>query len=148
MYRVGHAEVASTPPAVSNDRRLPDHPSPSNEPIREVQENAEIDSHQIRIKSQTSLHPPSAGLTRSSYMTTSTAGSRMSGLSDFPAPPGQAEVTPAHMSLFDSYFDESSSPRARDSFGLSSGSRTISRRMTFGGDEDIEDIANALSSHS
>lgn len=51
-----------------------------------------------------SLLPPSSGFTRSSYVTTSD-GSRMSGLSDFPDPPPQ-RMTPAHMSLLSSYFDQ------------------------------------------
>ncbi|KAJ7044529.1 hypothetical protein C8F04DRAFT_941738 [Mycena alexandri] len=50
------------------------------------------------------LQPHSADPTRSSYMTESTV-SRMSNLSDFPAPPPQ-HMTPAHMSLLSSYFHE------------------------------------------
>ena len=76
------------------------------------------------------LLPPSAEATRSSYMTTSTNGSRMSGLSDFPAPPGDVA---AHMRLIETYLGDG--PPARSGH----------RRMTFGVDEDVEDIARALS---
>lgn len=55
-----------------------------------------------------SLQPHSADPTRSSYMTESTV-SRMSNLSDFPAPPPQ-QMTPAHMSLLSSYFQEMAAP--------------------------------------
>jgi len=144
MYRVKQVETVSTPLAISNDIRVSDHTSPVDEPVLNVEMDVDNHSRQTRIKSQASLQPPSAGLTRSSYMTSSTSGSRISGLSDFPAPPGEVGLTPAHMSLLDSYFDNRSSTQTVDPFPP--GSRTISR-MTFGGDEDIEDIANALSSH-
>nr|GAT49050.1 predicted protein [Mycena chlorophos] len=60
-----------------------------------------------------SLHPPSADPTRSSYMTNSTL-SRISNLSDFPEPPPNSHpphnLTPAHMSLLNSYFGGESVP--------------------------------------
>lgn len=48
------------------------------------------------------LNPHSASVARSSFMTVDTNISRMSGLSDFPAPP---LVTPAHMDVIQSYFE-------------------------------------------
>ncbi|KAI0266212.1 hypothetical protein BC834DRAFT_875928 [Gloeopeniophorella convolvens] len=52
--------------------------------------------------------PPSAttdaALTRSSYMTNETGTSRMSGLSDFPAPPSQVVVSPGRVEMLQSYF--------------------------------------------
>ncbi|KAI4293682.1 hypothetical protein K523DRAFT_340909 [Schizophyllum commune Tattone D] len=38
-------------------------------------------------------------------MTSTSGGSRISGLSDFPVPPPNPDLTPAHMSLLSSYFD-------------------------------------------
>lgn len=76
----------------------------------------------------------------------------MSGLSDFPAPP------PRQMSLLSSYFDEAlSQSEARASqnpspelppLPSSSSDDGQSRRLTFGGDKDAEDLIAALSSHS
>ncbi|TRM58843.1 hypothetical protein BD626DRAFT_409915 [Schizophyllum amplum] len=43
-------------------------------------------------------------------MTSASGGSRISGLSDFPAPPPNLDLTPAHMSLLGSYFDEPAEP--------------------------------------
>jgi hypothetical protein len=83
--------------------------------------------------------PTSAEPTRSSYMTTSTNGSRMSGLSDFPAPPGDFA---GHMRLIESYLATGSENASEGSHGTQ---RAPHRRMTFGVDEYIEDVAEALS---
>ena len=164
MFRVGIVESVSTPLAVSSTHRssflgsvfahdnntnatTPAHanensgPNPNQNLNEEEQEERrprprreEVESpesHAARIIS--GLQPPSTEATRSSYMTTST-GSRMSGLSDFPAPPrshhhpyhhvengdddtvvmgplqqqqqGHLAATPRHMSLLSSYFNE------------------------------------------
>lgn len=67
----------------------------------------------------------------------------MSGLSDFPVPPLHDNITPAHMSLLTSYFEEESHesdvPRAQII--------TSSQRLTYG-DEEIEHLISNLSSHS
>ncbi|KAF9457596.1 hypothetical protein BDZ94DRAFT_1272786 [Collybia nuda] len=142
-YRVGVVESVSTPPAISSDRResqmgqmfVEDQIQPAPVPR---------DSSQSGVHS--SLQPPSAGLTRSSYMTTST-GSYISGLSDFPAPPRQYAT---HMSLLSSYFDEAlSQSEARVSRSPTPPIPADGhiRRLTFGGDEEIEELVAALSSH-
>ncbi|EIW78194.1 hypothetical protein CONPUDRAFT_107970 [Coniophora puteana RWD-64-598 SS2] len=46
---------------------------------------------------------------RVSCATVMSDSSRFSGLSDFPAPPHQAELTPAHMSILQGYFDSTPS---------------------------------------
>lgn len=60
------------------------------------------DEHERVTSLSSSLSPIGTHLTRSSYMTTGTDTSRMSGLSDFPVPP--ADLTPAHTSIIASYF--------------------------------------------
>ncbi|KAJ4487939.1 hypothetical protein J3R30DRAFT_3788936 [Lentinula aciculospora] len=107
-FRVGQIESNVTPPAVSGVSRVSltgqmafavgDYTSPE----RHDDEDAPPSTARLTT-AHSSLQPPSSGLTRSSYMTTSD-GSRMSGLSDFPDPPPQ-RLTPAHMSLLSSYFD-------------------------------------------
>lgn len=106
-----------------------------------------------RATSEGSLVPPaiSADPTRSSYMTTTTDGSRMSGLSDFPEPPPVEHLTPAHMSIIHSYYG-GDTPRKQIEDSLPSISQaTISRngrlasnRLTFGGSEDIDHVVPAI----
>lgn len=145
LFRVGLVEAVSTPPAMFSDHRMSDHLSYVEDPERRSEESMDdVTERQARIKSQSSLQPPSAGVTRSSYMTTSTNGSRMSGLSDFPAPPAQLRMTPSHTSLPNSYFE---SHQQNEDLLPTVPPPPSNRRMTFGGDEDVEDIAKALSSH-
>ncbi|GLB42456.1 hypothetical protein LshimejAT787_1104710 [Lyophyllum shimeji] len=159
LFHVGVVESVSTPPAVASDHRssyIGEVSSPNNhERPQEAQELAPI-SPQPRINS--GLQPPSADPTRSSYMTTSTA-SRMSNLSDFPAPPPHLN---GHTSLLTSYFDEAHSlseaqatesqyttaPSKTPSFNDSDDDDTHNRRLTFGGEQEIEELVAALSSHS
>jgi serine/arginine repetitive matrix protein 2 len=66
-----------------------------------------------RRSSRSSLLPaglPSATteVTRSSYLTDGTGASRISGLSDFPAPPSQTVVPSDRVELLKSYFDDGS----------------------------------------
>jgi serine/arginine repetitive matrix protein 2 len=139
IYRVGQVETVVTPPATDNHNRLSGHLSLVDDGDAPLED--ESNTVQVRPKSPSSLLP-SAGLTRSSYMTTSTNASRMSGLSDFPVPPADMA---AHIKLFEPYFDGPS--RAIPDYPPSESPQPpISRRMTFGGDEDIEDIAKSLSS--
>ncbi|KAF8069215.1 hypothetical protein FPV67DRAFT_1449004 [Lyophyllum atratum] len=154
LFRVGIVESVSTPPAVANDHRssyMGELSSP-DEPHHPEEQGLLPMSLQRRIIS--SLQPPSADPTRSSYMTTSTA-SRMSGLSDFPAPPQRPPL--GHMSLLTSYFDEAHSlSEAHASRSTTPESIPASfddtevrnRRLTFGGEEEIEELVAALSSHS
>jgi serine/arginine repetitive matrix protein 2 len=170
IYRVGVVEPVTTPPITDGfQRRLSGHLSligvettatatatatPGEEDDDDEDDDEEENNMRVsvreRIKSESSLQMPSAGLTRSSYMTNSTNASRMSGLSDFPVPPTADMAT--HIKLLDAYFD--GPPRmigvGGDASTLASGGgspmQPVSRRMTFGGDEDIEDIAKSLSS--
>ncbi|KAK0494623.1 hypothetical protein EDD18DRAFT_350882 [Armillaria luteobubalina] len=79
---------------------------------------------------------PSADLTRSSYLTNSSLYSRMSNLSDFPVPPVQD--APPRVSYTSSYFDDQYTTRDARSV-------TSSKRMTFGGDEEIDQLLASLS---
>ncbi|KAE9396068.1 hypothetical protein BT96DRAFT_922410, partial [Gymnopus androsaceus JB14] len=113
-FRLGHIESVTTPPAVSGENRV----SFAGQMAFAMGEEAQQDHHDDESEddededaqllsahpTHSSLQPPSSVPTRSSYMTTSDA-SRMSGLSDFPDPPPQ-RMTPAHMSLLSSYFDD------------------------------------------
>ncbi|EGO04021.1 hypothetical protein SERLA73DRAFT_175753 [Serpula lacrymans var. lacrymans S7.3] len=91
-----------------------------------------------------SLHPHSAEPLRSSYATSTTDLSRMSGLSDFPVPPAQVNLTSAHMSILQGYFEsvarQSGDPtETRATSRIRSGHRD-SHRTTFGGSEDMDII--------
>ncbi|GAW10324.1 hypothetical protein LENED_012578 [Lentinula edodes] len=107
-FRVGQIESNITPPAVSGVSRVSLTGQMAfaigDDALSEQHNNEDVPPSTAHLTTaHSSLQPPSAGLTRSSYMTTSD-GSRMSGLSDFPDPPLQ-RLTPAHMSLLSSYFD-------------------------------------------
>ncbi|KAK7049734.1 hypothetical protein VNI00_005765 [Paramarasmius palmivorus] len=116
-YRLGHVESVSTPPAEASDPRLSYVGQMSFAhgagPTGEEDEDGDVlGTSPMFTRNGTahnSLQPPSADPTRSSYMTSNSEGSRMSGLSDFPVPPPQ-QLTPAHMSLLSSYFDETLTP--------------------------------------
>ncbi|KAG6812624.1 hypothetical protein H0H92_001843 [Tricholoma furcatifolium] len=114
---------------------------------------------QPRINS--GLQLPSADPTRSSYLTTSSM-SRISGLSDFPAPPpSHAE----HMSILTSYFDETHSlsenfvsrnvtpppiPASLNFHDITVDhpEERSNARLSFEGEEELEELVAALSSHS
>ncbi|TFK46459.1 hypothetical protein OE88DRAFT_891537 [Heliocybe sulcata] len=68
-----------------------------------------------RVVSQSSLAIPNSTVTRSSYMTSTTSTSRMSGLSDFPSPPA-LQATPGHMSIIHSYFNDTPQQQEEDPF--------------------------------
>ncbi|RDB26946.1 hypothetical protein Hypma_005028 [Hypsizygus marmoreus] len=155
LFRVGLVESVSTPPAVSSVHRTSFTGQLSFAQETHLRRRRESDtsprSPQPRINS--GLQPPSADPTRSSFTTTSTA-SRISGLSDFPAPPPRFHGH--HMSLLSSYFEETISQReVRTSEDSTQHQITTSldnvhrqsRRLTFGGDEDVEEIIATLSSH-
>ncbi|KAF9266272.1 hypothetical protein L218DRAFT_897317 [Marasmius fiardii PR-910] len=115
VYRLGNIETSSTPLAESSDPRLSyvGQMSYAHEDIRDDEHEDVLGTSpnfsRLPATAHSSLQPPSADPTRSSYMTSNSEGSRMSGLSDFPAPPPQ-HLTPAHMSLLSSYFDETLTP--------------------------------------
>jgi serine/arginine repetitive matrix protein 2 len=155
--RLGAVEAVTTPPAVVHDHQalrpislVVDQVNPHDE-APNTEENLQKTNNQ-RVTSQGSLAPPVtlADPTRSSYMTTTTDGSRMSGLSDFPEPPPVGHLTPAHMSIIHSYFGGDTSQTQIDET-LSTDEATIlenrrhaSYRMTFGGSEDMESVGEAL----
>jgi len=83
-------------------------------------------------------------MTRASYVTTTSDASRISNLSDFPAPPNNAgAMTPG--TILQSYFTETPDTQKADPFefeGLLSRPQSVhdrfmSRRTTFGGEEPI-----------
>ncbi|ESK95086.1 hypothetical protein Moror_13818 [Moniliophthora roreri MCA 2997] len=114
-YRLGNVESVSTPPAETGEPRLSyiGQMSFAHGAGLEEDEGGDVLGTSPNFTRQTTAHnslqPPSADPTRSSYMTSNSEGSRMSGLSDFPTPPPQ-QLTPAHMSLLSSYFDETLTP--------------------------------------
>lgn len=135
--RVGTVDAElSTPPAQYADHRFSGHVSfvtdgqaapgnnegerhgqnPQPSPIESSQKHQSFSqppSSGSRVISSSSLAPPNTGVSsgaRSSYMTTGSHDSRMSGLSDFPSPPEQVVVSPAHVSLLHSYFGTGFTP--------------------------------------
>ncbi|KAF8957848.1 hypothetical protein BDZ97DRAFT_1844340 [Flammula alnicola] len=148
-FRVGMVESVSTPPAVSSEHRLSFngqtafvHPAQDRRHGLALSPNS-LDSH-ARVLS--GLQAPTTDATRSSYMTSSTL-SRMSGLSDFPAPPKDNHVTPKHMSLLSSYFDEALSQSESHSEPLPPAPVLLEEdRVTFGGNQNADDLAKTLSS--
>ncbi|KAJ7683976.1 hypothetical protein B0H17DRAFT_1073156 [Mycena rosella] len=104
--RVGNVESVATPPATTTNYRA----SYMGQMLYAEEERAPKDAIPIPRVSSGLQPPPSADPTRSSYMTESTV-SRMSNLSDFPAPPPQ-HMTPAHMSLLSSYFHDAVTERS------------------------------------
>ncbi|KAL0580529.1 hypothetical protein V5O48_001516 [Marasmius crinis-equi] len=110
VYRLGHVETNSTPIAEASDPRLSfvGQMSYAHGDMDEDEQDDVLGSSpgfaRHPATAHSSLQPPSADPTRSSYMTSNSESSRMS-VSDFPAPPPQ-HLTPAHMSLLSSYFDE------------------------------------------
>ncbi|KAL0960251.1 hypothetical protein HGRIS_011883 [Hohenbuehelia grisea] len=109
-FRMGFVEAVSTPPSTMDDRRFSQQASYINHDVLPDTPFITSSPGASRIVSNASLLPPSASLTRSSYMTMSDA-SRMSGLSDFPVPPLQDQMTPGNMSIINSYFEGASQRR-------------------------------------
>jgi hypothetical protein len=152
--RLGAVEAVTTPPAVVHDHQafrpisfVADHVD-ITEQAANIDGNLRSEETQ-RIVSHGSLAPPivSAEPTRSSYMTTTTDGSRMSGLSDFPEPPPVEHLNPAHMSIIHSYFGEASKrqveePLSNNQSTTPENRTNASHRLTFGGSEDMESIGN------
>ncbi|KAJ7490390.1 hypothetical protein B0H11DRAFT_2278109 [Mycena galericulata] len=100
-FRLGKVASVATPPATASDHRI----SFAGD-MAFVDEHHSVPKDGVPIpRIVSNLQPHSADPTRSSYMTESTV-SRISQLSDFPVPPPQ-HMTPAHMSLLNSYFQES-----------------------------------------
>jgi serine/arginine repetitive matrix protein 2 len=147
VFRVGMVESVSTPPAVSSERRLSytGQTAFANNSLDQQQRSLASPASQDRILS--GLQAPLTEATRSSYMTSSTL-SRMSNLSDFPAPPKDgSRLAPKHMSLLSAYFDEAMSNNETQSGALPAASSTSLEedRVTFGGNQSANDLAKTLS---
>ncbi|KAF8196099.1 hypothetical protein BJ912DRAFT_1082997 [Pholiota molesta] len=147
VFRVGMVESVSTPPAVSSERRLSytGQTAFANNSLDQQQRSLASPASQDRILS--GLQAPLTEATRSSYMTSSTL-SRMSNLSDFPAPPKDgSRLAPKHMSLLSSYFDEAMSTSEAQPGALPAASSTSLEedRVTFGGNQSANDLAKTLS---
>ncbi|KAH7909606.1 hypothetical protein BJ138DRAFT_1010496 [Hygrophoropsis aurantiaca] len=100
---------------------------------------------------------PRSSEVRSSYMTSASEGSRISNLSDFPVPPARPSLTPAHMSILQTYFDATPTPSKQDGDPMESMGlvrprppfqRRESHRTTFGGSEDMNIITEVHSAES
>ncbi|CCM02129.1 uncharacterized protein FIBRA_04206 [Fibroporia radiculosa] len=144
--RVGIVEALATPPPLSSPHRASSRLSLIHFSHTDGDGSMRLSADQLdaRTNSQySSLGALTSDVARSSYMTAGTTGtSHMSGLSDFPAPP--TEVTPEHMSVLDSYFDDNSlaQPHGRSlnaSFGTRPAGVLIreSSRGTFGRQDDV-----------
>ncbi|KAJ2928231.1 hypothetical protein H1R20_g8844, partial [Candolleomyces eurysporus] len=147
MFRVGVVESVSTPPAEVSDRRrsftglMSEVPPPSGP----QSPNTDGSAHLSVLISPVTDH------TRSSYMTTSTT-SRMSGLSDFPAPPRDAPLPilgHQHLSfLASAAVREESTLNHHQLQALRESPHPMhphERRFTFGVDQDAADVADELS---
>lgn len=89
LVRMGEVEAVSTPPIVSSPHRASTQLSVYDDDPAEYRSfSGNLGPPRVVSQHSTLLTPRSPN-TRSSYMTTNTDTSRMSGLSDFPAPPSQ-----------------------------------------------------------
>jgi serine/arginine repetitive matrix protein 2 len=162
-YRVGMVESVTTPPIMSSERRLSLTVqtalaqgstgeqvllSPSHPPLR-----SPTDSRHSHTRRQilSSLQTPTTEATRSSYMTTASDLSRMSGLSAFPAPPKDQSTLSPNISLLSTYFNNdttvmSSDPNPSGLPGSSAASLVQEERLTFGRNQNADDLAKTLSS--
>ena len=131
-FRFGEVEQLHTPPAVSSTHRasfIGQFVSGRQHVTFDDNEDNTITHDRPRTAS---LQPPSADPSRTSYATNSTY-SRMSNLSDFPVPPTINPDTPGHMSFVSSYF-EPQDPHHHPA----------ERRLTFGGDAEIDELLDHL----
>ena len=140
VYRVGIVESNSTPLATETDYResLTGDMSYAHDHLRHPP-NTLLPQSASGSRVNSGLHPPS-NLTRSSFLTTSSV-SRMSGLSDFPAPP-------KHMSLLSTFFDEALSQSHDRSSTPTLPLDESNRRRSLGCTEDMEEFITALSSQA
>lgn len=137
--RFGAIEAVATPPAINLDHKVfGRHLSFTADAIGEAN-SAHMASERV-FSNAASLSPNSGDALRSSYITSTSEGSRMSGLSDFPQPPAPPpHLTPAHTSILQSYFAETPLVEGEDPFARILPTHPHPHyRMTFGGDEDTE----------
>lgn len=115
--RFGAVGALATPPAIIHDCRASGHFSlvadeaeTHEEPQPEGRNMSSSKDEPQYLMSPTRLSPPSADYVRSSYTTSTTEDSRISGLSDFPSPPefssspALQSLTPAHTAAEHSHF--------------------------------------------
>jgi hypothetical protein len=112
--RMGFVDSVLAPPIITSTQHQRTSPYTFPEDANEDPDAGHLVSLSTNLSPHLSLpHSVSDG-TRASFMTSGTDASRISNLSDFPAPPS---ITPAHMSVLHSYFDESPQGEA-ESFHL------------------------------
>jgi len=110
--RLGTIEALATPPPFASPRRMSSRLSLVHLATRDAPSRESDSEVRLRASSHySSLGAPTSDVARSSFMTAGTNTSRMSGLSDFPAPP--SDVTPEHMSVLNSYFDDNPYSRSQ-----------------------------------
>ncbi|KAI0063839.1 hypothetical protein BV25DRAFT_1899064 [Artomyces pyxidatus] len=159
LLRLGTVEAVSTPAAMSTDQRFSGHLSLIGEVgSRRSSEEGGLPTEDStitvrpRVISTTSLSAPRSAyteLTRSSYITNGTDTSRMSGLSEFPAPPQQFVVSADRASIFHSYFGDTQRSQTEDPPAAGVRPRPpmllidSSHRMTFGDQSDISEYSDA-----
>lgn len=146
-FRVGIVESVSTPPPETADRR--------HSFTGQLLEGGEHIPHHVAFsepapeeKHQSTLLSPATDMTRSSYMTTSTTGSRMSNLSDFPIPPLDPSVATSHMSFLSNYHNNHAPVDFSDLEPMRDSLHPMDphdRRFTFGFDQNAADVADELS---
>ncbi|GJE85336.1 hypothetical protein PsYK624_014150 [Phanerochaete sordida] len=103
LLRVGSIEAVSTPPVIytpqrhSHDVSLIGHSAPTDEADAgsDTRRDSEFLDPRLLLSARSTLLSQLSPVTRSSYMTSNTDTSRMSGLSDFPAPP--TDVSPSSL---------------------------------------------------
>ncbi|OBZ65576.1 hypothetical protein A0H81_14474 [Grifola frondosa] len=138
--RLGAVEALSTPPLFATPKRFSTHLSVLGYQEGERSPQSAHHSEDVqpsRIMSQQSslAAPLSSDAARSSFMTNT---SRMSGLSDFPAPP--TNVSPGHMSLLSNYYGDKPHNPPDTSFDFDFTRPTLVRepsRGTFGGSQEM-----------
>ena len=142
-YRLGEVPALSTPNYVSNPgiHRSSPHGSYFGDIVREDAEDRMPDSPQDAAYLSPlplSLAPPptsATDTTRASYVTSTSSNSRISQLSDFPAPPNQGPMTPG--SIIQSYFRSMPEEPPQERLPQRAIDTRQSRRTTFGGEEEI-----------
>lgn len=152
-YRLGEVPALATPdPTIGGSHRASAHVSYIHEdPNESADRGEEVARQSATSKAHSSLVPPNsaADTARESYFTTTSSESRISRLSDFPAPPIRDTMTPV-TTLINSYSDNTAGEEDEDPLNISkpstpSNRRHQSRRTTFGGEEDITRLQASIS---
>lgn len=148
--RFGAVGALATPPAVVHDHRASGHFSLVADEAETYEEaRAEGGSTSTRgpqcLMPSIRLSPPSMDHVRSSYMTSTTEGSRMSGLSDFPSPPDSSSpplqpFTLVHPAAKSRFADDTPQNSILDPPYSNQAMTTENRRMTFGGSANVESV--------